>query len=133
MHICAETADLDIHNYVEELFPVERLGTVGCGCYSEFSKTRGPEDQRARRILQVTPSQKANRINKTRLLWKYDAFDFSDSRPMAERRLKFLERRLAKKPLLYDSVRQQIADYQSNGAGTCHSGLYLILTKLEKF
>ncbi|XP_062713721.1 uncharacterized protein LOC134290575 [Aedes albopictus] len=109
MHICAETIDFDLHNYVEEFFSVESLGVAVA------PNLEGLEDQRARRILQETTVQKANGRFETSLLWKQDDIDFPDSRPMAERRLKCLERRLAQNSLLYDSVRQQIADYQSKG------------------
>ncbi|XP_062704112.1 uncharacterized protein LOC134286508 [Aedes albopictus] len=109
MHICAETTDLDLHNYVEEFFSVESLGVA------VVPNLEGLEDQRARRILQETTVQKANGRFETGLLWKQDDIDFPDSRPMAERRLKCLERRLAQNSLLYDSVFQQIADYQSKG------------------
>lgn len=64
MHICAETIDLDLHNYVEEFFSVESLGVAVA------PNLEGLEDQRARRILQETTVQKANGRFETGLLWK---------------------------------------------------------------
>ncbi|XP_058817860.1 uncharacterized protein LOC131681166 [Topomyia yanbarensis] len=72
----------------------------------------GIEDQRAREILQQTMVRTANGRFETGLLWKHDHVEFPDSRPMAEKRLRCLEKRLSKNPELYENVRQQIVDFQ---------------------
>ncbi|XP_062703517.1 uncharacterized protein LOC134285973 [Aedes albopictus] len=109
MHICTETSDRDLHDYVREFFSVESLGVAVA------PNLAGNEDQRARQILQETTVRTGSGKFETGLLWKQDVVEFPDSRPMAERRLKCLERRLEKNPQLYDSVRQQVADYESKG------------------
>ncbi|XP_065078771.1 uncharacterized protein LOC135701764 [Ochlerotatus camptorhynchus] len=109
MHICAELTELDLHNYVREFFSVESIGVAVA------PNLEGKDDQRARLILEGTTIRKTDGKFETGLLWKQDDFEFPDSRPMAERRLKCLERRLERDPKLYDSVRQQIADYEFKG------------------
>ncbi|XP_065089502.1 uncharacterized protein LOC135710766 [Ochlerotatus camptorhynchus] len=109
MHICVEPAELDLHDYVREFFSVESLGV------SVAPNLEGSEDQRARRILEKTTVRTSNGKYKTGLLWKQDIIEFPNSRPMAERRLKCLEKRLEKDPQLYENVWHQIADYQAKG------------------
>lgn len=104
MHICIDSFDHDLHDYVQEFFSVKSLG-VGI-----VPNLEGSEKQRARQILEETTVRTESGKFETGLLWKHDIIDFPDSRPMAERRLRCLERRLEKNPQLYDSVRQQIAD-----------------------
>ncbi|XP_062713999.1 uncharacterized protein LOC115262830 [Aedes albopictus] len=109
MHICAEKSDQELHDYVREFFSVESLGVAVA------PNLEGIEDQRARRILEETTVRTVSGKFETGLLWKNDVIEFPDSRPMSERRLRCLEKRLEKDPKLYDSVRQQIADYKLKG------------------
>ncbi|XP_065094088.1 uncharacterized protein LOC135714635 [Ochlerotatus camptorhynchus] len=74
---------------------------------------KGVEEQRAYKILEETTRRTSTGKYETGLLWKYDYIEFPDSRPMAERRFKCLEKRLARNPNLYDSVCRQIADFKS--------------------
>lgn len=73
------------------------------------------DDQRANRILAETTRRIESGRFETDLLWKHDYVEFPDSRPMAEKRMRCLERRLARDPPLYDQVRKQIADFQFKG------------------
>ncbi|XP_062540958.1 uncharacterized protein LOC134208999 [Armigeres subalbatus] len=74
-----------------------------------------PSEKRARKILEDTTVRTESGKFQTGLLWRYDLVEFPDSKPMAERRLQCLERRLSKDPTLYDKVREQIDDYLSKG------------------
>ncbi|XP_053691610.1 uncharacterized protein LOC128740123 [Sabethes cyaneus] len=109
MHMCAGTIEPNLHEYVREFFSVEGLGV------SVAPNLEGIEIQRARRILEGTTVKTTSGKYETGLLWKQDIIEFPDSRPMAERRLKCLEKRLEKDPQLYENVRHQIADYQAKG------------------
>lgn len=59
---------------------------------------------RARRILEETTVRTGSEKFETGLLWNQNSINFLDNRPMAERRLRYLERRLASDPNLYDNV-----------------------------
>ncbi|XP_053686668.1 uncharacterized protein LOC128736214 [Sabethes cyaneus] len=92
MLICADTTERDLHDYVQEFFSVESLGVAVA------PNLKGAEDQRARRILEETTVRTE-----------------SGSRPMAERQWRCLEKRLEKDIQLYESVRQQVADFEVKG------------------
>ncbi|XP_038116949.1 uncharacterized protein LOC119769121 [Culex quinquefasciatus] len=94
-HISDEQAEVDLHEYVKSFFAVESLGVMA------VPSEESVDDQRANKILSETT--------------KRDYVEFPDSRPMAEKRMKCLERRLGRDPALYDQVRKQIADFQSKG------------------
>ncbi|XP_058814526.1 uncharacterized protein LOC131678398 [Topomyia yanbarensis] len=72
------------------------------------------EERRAREILERS-TKRVNGHFETGLLWKSDDPRFPDSFPMAFRRLKQLEKQLAKNPELDMNVRQQIKEYQQKG------------------
>ncbi|XP_058814579.1 uncharacterized protein LOC131678438 [Topomyia yanbarensis] len=109
MHICDTPADASLYEYVREFFSVESLGVTVA------PKVEGTDDKRAREILDTTTVRTSCGKFKTGLLWKHDVIKFPDSRPMAEKRLKCLERRLVKEPALYENVRMQIADFERKG------------------
>ncbi|XP_058826161.1 uncharacterized protein LOC131686058 [Topomyia yanbarensis] len=108
MHICARSDD-QLHDYVRQFFSVESMGVTVA------PSIEGIEDQRARKILEETTVRTASGRFETGLLWKHDHVEFPDSRPMAEKRLRCLEKRLSKNPELYENVRQQIVDFQQKG------------------
>ncbi|XP_062551647.1 uncharacterized protein LOC134216878 [Armigeres subalbatus] len=72
------------------------------------------EDKRARSIMERTTRRLSGRFE-TGLLWKTDEIHFPDSYPMALKRATHLERRLERKPELYQKVRNQIQDYLDKG------------------
>ncbi|XP_062537709.1 uncharacterized protein LOC134206043 [Armigeres subalbatus] len=72
------------------------------------------EERRAREILERTTKRIGDRYE-TGLLWKTDEPRFTDSYPIALRRMKQLEKRLDKNPKLRDNVGKQIEEYQQKG------------------
>ncbi|XP_055589038.1 uncharacterized protein LOC129741339 [Uranotaenia lowii] len=109
MHMCEKQNDEDLHAFVQRFFEFESLGITVAPV------VQGADDQRAYKILNETTKQTPNGKFEVGLLWRYDYIELPDSRPMAERRHRCLEKRLARNPSLYEKVRQQIADYQLKG------------------
>ncbi|XP_062558170.1 uncharacterized protein LOC134223049 [Armigeres subalbatus] len=72
------------------------------------------EDKRAKDILNKTTVRVGDRFE-TGMLWKEEQVRFPDSYPMALKRFRGLERRLAKDGELYLKVRDLIKDYTSKG------------------
>ncbi|XP_053691407.1 uncharacterized protein LOC128739932 [Sabethes cyaneus] len=108
-HICARFPDQELHDLVKEFFNVEKVEPL------TTPLQESDEELRAKAILEQTTVRTPSGRFQTGLLWKYDVIDFPNSRPMAEKRLKCLERRLATKPELYDKVREQLKLYQTKG------------------
>ncbi|XP_062713931.1 uncharacterized protein LOC134290753 [Aedes albopictus] len=108
-HICSKSRDEDLHELVKSFFSMESVGIA----VNEVKESA--EDKRAQQILQATTKRTETGRFETGLLWKFDHIEFPNSRPMAERRLQCLERRLLKSPSLYANVRQQIAEYITKG------------------
>ncbi|XP_053685846.1 uncharacterized protein LOC128735386 [Sabethes cyaneus] len=109
LHMNTEPSNAELHEYVKHFFDIESLGVAAA------ATVKGVEEQRAYKILAETTRRQENGKFETGLLWNHDYVEFPDSRPMAERRFKCLEKRLARNPALYDSVRQQIVDFKSKG------------------
>ncbi|XP_062539013.1 uncharacterized protein LOC134207307 [Armigeres subalbatus] len=72
------------------------------------------EERRAREILERTTRRVGDRFE-TGLLWKNEDPRFPDSFPMALRRMKQLENKLGKNPVLHENVCRQIEEYQQKG------------------
>ncbi|XP_055633078.1 uncharacterized protein LOC129773493 [Toxorhynchites rutilus septentrionalis] len=109
VHVCKQYSSESLHQLVQNFFSLD-----GCGTTS-ITIIESDDDQRARKILVQTTKRTSTGRFETGLLWRYDVVEFPDSRPMAERRLYCLERRLAADVDLYNIVRSQIADYQRKG------------------
>ncbi|XP_065089401.1 uncharacterized protein LOC135710680 [Ochlerotatus camptorhynchus] len=109
LHICSGSNDRELHDVVKVFFSIENTGVVAAPA------VEAEDVRRAREIMQRTTVRTASGRFETGLLWCYDYIEFPNSRPMAERRLKCLVRRLEKTPELYENVRQQIASYESKG------------------
>ncbi|XP_055645110.1 uncharacterized protein LOC129780638 [Toxorhynchites rutilus septentrionalis] len=109
LHICAKTVDENLHDYVKNFFSVESLGVA------LVPQVEGVDEQRARRILEETTVRTTSGRLQTGLIWKYDGVELPDSRPLAEKRLRCLEKRLSRDPVLYSKVRQQMSDYLEKG------------------
>ncbi|XP_062538392.1 uncharacterized protein LOC134206680 [Armigeres subalbatus] len=109
LHICDRSSDDDLHDKVKEFFLVESVGVA------VSPQLEAEDDRRAREIMENTTTRTASGKFQTGLLWRFDYFEFPDSRSMAIHRFKCLERRLSKNPDLYDNVRQLILDYQNKG------------------
>lgn len=109
LHSCECQDDNEsLHDMVERFFTVESLGIM------EVANPESEEVQRANRILEATTKRVGQRFE-TGLLWKSDQFEFPDSYPMAVRRLQCLEGRMEKDPIIGESVRRQMAEYQQKG------------------
>ncbi|XP_062707580.1 uncharacterized protein LOC115257239 isoform X2 [Aedes albopictus] len=109
LHICAQTPEQQLHDLVNQFFSLENVGVT----LSPLLES--DEEKRARKILEETTTRTSSGRYQSGLLWKYDFVEFNNSRPMAERRLQCLERRLQTNPELYASVKQLLADYQTKG------------------
>ncbi|XP_062698792.1 uncharacterized protein LOC134290273 [Aedes albopictus] len=108
-HLCeCQETDQTLHERVEQFFSVDSLGIM------EVDRPESVEIQRANRILRETTKRIGLRFE-TGLLWKYDCFEFPDSYHMAVRRLQCLERRMQNDPVIGESVRRQLSEYQSKG------------------
>ncbi|XP_055615058.1 uncharacterized protein LOC129761363 [Toxorhynchites rutilus septentrionalis] len=108
LHICECTTNDRLHDLVRQYFTVENVGvSADCGPESE-------EEKRARSILQAT-TRRVGTSFETGLLWRHDYVEFPDSYLMAVRRLQCFERRLKSNPIINESVRRQIIEYQQKG------------------
>ncbi|XP_058817455.1 uncharacterized protein LOC131680761 [Topomyia yanbarensis] len=96
----------DLHSLLKTYYAVEESNVT----VLQESK----EDRRARDILERTTKRVGEHFE-TGLLWKCDDPQFPDSYPMAMRRLKHLEQKLAKSPKLYENVCKQVQEYQIKG------------------
>ncbi|XP_053686708.1 uncharacterized protein LOC128736255 [Sabethes cyaneus] len=101
--------DLDnreLHERMRHYFAIEESSVT--------IKPEGKDDKRAREIMETT-TRRVNGSFETGLLWKFDSFSFPDSYPMAVRRMKALEKRFSKDPVLAGKVRETITQYESKG------------------
>ncbi|XP_055604719.1 uncharacterized protein LOC129752952 [Uranotaenia lowii] len=103
-HMCECEQSKSLHELVEQYLRIDSLGITA----TEHLESR--ENQRANQIMQQTTRRIADRFE-TGLIFKYDHFEFPDSRVMAERRLQCLERRMASDPVVAESVRRQMKEY----------------------
>ncbi|XP_055584735.1 uncharacterized protein LOC129737599 [Uranotaenia lowii] len=110
-HICDCQHDQNLNETLKEYFSADETGTKAVCLESS------EEDKRAMEQLQKATVFIGDRFEST-LLWKYDHIDLPDSYPMALARLKCLERKLSKDPLLQENVKRQIKEYQEKGY--CH-------------
>ncbi|XP_062556758.1 uncharacterized protein LOC134221586 [Armigeres subalbatus] len=94
------TTKLREGNEREPIATKTRIGWVVCG------RVQGGEQQLQHRQMHICADTIDHDLHD---------YEFPDSRSMAERRLKCLERRLEKDPQLYESVRQQMADFETKG------------------
>ncbi|XP_058449230.1 uncharacterized protein LOC131429196 [Malaya genurostris] len=105
-HICQ--CEL-LHSTVENYFALDSLGIQRNGRIL-FSK----DDERAIMLL----NQGTKRLEKsyeTCLLWRYDDIRLPDSKKMALKRHKCLEKRMAREPELAKSLHEKIQDYKTKG------------------
>ncbi|XP_055633819.1 uncharacterized protein LOC129774147 [Toxorhynchites rutilus septentrionalis] len=107
-HICECEQDIKLHDMVSTYFSIDNLGVSLTTC------PESEEVQRANRILRETTKRIGNKYE-TGLLWKFDDFKFPESYTMAVRRLQCLERRMSKDPVIGQSIRRQLAEYETKG------------------
>ncbi|XP_053691664.1 uncharacterized protein LOC128740164 [Sabethes cyaneus] len=96
----------ELHEQMRQYFAIEESSVT--------IKPEGKDDKRAREIMETT-TRRVNGLFETGLLWKFDSFSFPDSYPIAVRRMKALEKRFSKDPVLAGKVRETITQYESKG------------------
>ncbi|XP_055633030.1 uncharacterized protein LOC129773448 [Toxorhynchites rutilus septentrionalis] len=107
-HESGELTDQDLRELLRKHFTLEESGM------SVIVLPESDEDRRARELLEKTTIRVDDRFE-TGLLWKDDNPQLPDSFPMALKRMKSLERKLAKNPQLEQNVKNQIEEYQLKG------------------
>ncbi|XP_062712190.1 uncharacterized protein LOC115260083 [Aedes albopictus] len=108
IHGHESSAEQELNEMIRQQFVLEDTGI------SPSSLPESPEIIRAREILERTTVRKDGRFV-TGLLWKNDEICFPDSLPMAMKRLRSLESKLAKDPELCSNVHRQILEYIERG------------------
>ncbi|XP_058465085.1 uncharacterized protein LOC131438809 [Malaya genurostris] len=109
VHICSCTEERQLNEMVKDYFLVENLGINNC------TPRESEGDTRAWKILRDTTRRTESGRFETGLIWKTDNINFPNSYPMANRRLKCLERRLETNLELKQAVHEQIMEYQRLG------------------
>ncbi|XP_062715437.1 uncharacterized protein LOC134291545 [Aedes albopictus] len=110
-HVCSlnENSDDDLHQAMKDYFSIDSLGV------NASSKVLlSTEDERAESLLKSLTRFSGDRFE-TGLLWRYDNVRLPDSRPMALRRHRCLEKRMANDPVLAKVLQQKICDYATKG------------------
>ncbi|XP_058827946.1 uncharacterized protein LOC131687873 [Topomyia yanbarensis] len=107
-HVSRCDCDEELHDTVKQFFAIEEAGVRPSNI--PMSK----EEQRALTILETTTRRVENRFE-TGLLWKEDNVEFPNSYTMAVRRLKCLERRMDRDPLLKENLHRQMCEYEAKG------------------
>ncbi|XP_062704409.1 uncharacterized protein LOC109433030 [Aedes albopictus] len=110
-HVCSlnERPDDDLHQAMKDYFSIDSLGV------NASSKVLlSTEDERAESLLKSLTRFSGDRFE-TGLLWRYDNIRLPDSRPMALRRHRCLEKRMANDPALAKVLQQKIGDYVTKG------------------
>ncbi|XP_062713585.1 uncharacterized protein LOC134290455 [Aedes albopictus] len=101
-------AERELNEMIRQQFVLEDTGI------SPSPLPESAEITRAREILERTTVREDGRFV-TGLLWRNDEICFPDSLPMAIKRLRNLESKLAKNPDLCDNVHRQIQEYIERG------------------
>lgn len=102
-HVCKYDEDRQLNEMIRQRFILEDIGV--CAIQPEPAEVK-----RAREILDRTTKREDGRFV-TGLLWKKDDVRFPNSLPMAIKRMKSLEVKLARDPDLRNNVHQQIQEY----------------------
>ncbi|XP_062541048.1 uncharacterized protein LOC134209085 [Armigeres subalbatus] len=102
-HVRRYDGDRELNEIIRQRFALEDI--EACAMLLESAKVK-----RARELLEQTTSRKDCRFV-TGLLWKEDHVRLPNSLPMALRRMKSLEAKLARDPDLRDNVHHQIQEY----------------------
>ncbi|XP_062714303.1 uncharacterized protein LOC109417163 [Aedes albopictus] len=108
LHSVAPVSNQELHDMMREQYVLEEAPITS------FAVPEPSEEKRARKIFESTTKRVGNRFE-TGLLWRSDERRFPDSYPMADRRMKALDRKLERSPALKENVCRQIEEYQSKG------------------
>ncbi|CAG7815451.1 unnamed protein product, partial [Allacma fusca] len=107
--INSEQEDTSIHRLVRDYFSLESFGTKPGSCRLESK-----EDVRARKILRETTRKLEDRYE-TGLLWKHDEPQLPESRTMALKRLKGIERKMDRDPAYAARYSTQMEGFLEKG------------------
>ncbi|XP_058448717.1 uncharacterized protein LOC131428686 [Malaya genurostris] len=119
--------DSELNELVRDFFAMDNAMTT-----NQLNFPQSEEDIRANFILENTTKRLSTGGYETGLLWKTDERSFPNSYGMAYRRLCSLEKRLSKDKSLYDSVRQQIREYQDKEYASLVNEIEMKSTKSDK-
>ncbi|XP_055842512.1 uncharacterized protein LOC129909456 [Episyrphus balteatus] len=105
---CQNQIDSQMHEAVKKYFLLENLGT------KVTKPNLSDEDNKAIRLLEEKTVFLGDSYA-VPLLWKYEHLRLPDTKVMAERRLRCLEKRLSNQPELIEQVEKQIEQYLQKG------------------
>jgi hypothetical protein len=98
----------ELHEMVKRYFTIESLGV------KTVENRRSKEDIRALKIMEKTTRRVGERWE-TGLLWKEDDIKLPNSRPIAERRLNLMERKMDKDPDFAAAYLKKFVEYNEKG------------------
>ncbi|XP_058816727.1 uncharacterized protein LOC131680008 [Topomyia yanbarensis] len=121
LHMCScnPIADQSMNETVKQYFSLESLGITKPDKFLISA-----EEQRAETILN-TLTRRRSKHYELGLLWKYDNIRLPNSFPMAQRRFRCLEKRLALHPNLAENLQSKIIEYIQKGYARKLSGAEL--------
>jgi hypothetical protein len=99
-----------LHDLVKGSFEIDNYGASPV----ENKSIKNVEDERAMSILEKT-TRKVGERYESGLLWKSDDFKFPPSYENALKRLKHIERKMAKDPTFKEEYTKKIVDYKEKG------------------
>ncbi|XP_062541539.1 uncharacterized protein LOC134209558 [Armigeres subalbatus] len=105
-HICECDNGEKLDSMIREYFNAEEAGL------QKMQTLETDDVRRARCILEKTTRREGNHFA-TGLLWKHNEIDLPNSFPMALQRLKCLERRMSRDPVLKENLHRQLQEYQN--------------------
>ncbi|XP_062556968.1 uncharacterized protein LOC134221804 [Armigeres subalbatus] len=122
-HTCASVSNEELYRILKSHYVVED-SAVMVDVIPESD-----DDRRAREILEGTTVRIGQRFQ-SGLLWREAEIKFPDSYGMAEKRMKSLEKRLARNPMLQQNVQRQMEEYIEKGY--CHKATKQELQTTER-
>ncbi|XP_062713378.1 uncharacterized protein LOC134290293 [Aedes albopictus] len=122
-HTCTSVSNEDLYRLLKSHYVLEDSAVL----VDLVPESR--DDRRAREILEKTTVRVGDRFQ-CGLLWKEEHTLFPDSFSMAEKRMKSLEKRLAKNQELQQNVHKQMSDYIEKGY--CHKATPQELRSTER-
>ncbi|XP_058817877.1 uncharacterized protein LOC131681183 [Topomyia yanbarensis] len=106
--LCSENDDIELTDLVKKMYKVENFGISG-----QMAKI-ADEDQRALDIMNRTIKRRGERFEVGQI-YKYNNFDFPDSKPQALRRLQIIEKKMDSNPEFAERYCNKIQDYVDKG------------------
>ncbi|XP_053686981.1 uncharacterized protein LOC128736523 [Sabethes cyaneus] len=106
---CNQRLDDDLHRAVKDYFSLESIGIA-----KQERASVSDDVERSLRLLQ-THTKLIDGRYETALLWRFEDIRLPDSRPMAIRRFKCLEKRMERDQMLAQALQDKIDDYRNKG------------------